>query len=69
MSIKPVWQRLLCMKGTKPVNNEDEIKLPFSLSKKATDEKKIKDHWRRIKEKIDAVKSENKDDSAESKTI
>jgi hypothetical protein len=53
----------------KPVNNEDEIKLPFSLSKKATDEKKIKDHWRRIKEKIDAVKSENKDDSAESKTI
>jgi hypothetical protein len=52
------------MKHTKPVNNEDEEKLPFSLSKKTVNEKKVKDHWQRIKTKIDAESSDNKDDKA-----
>jgi len=56
------------MKQKRPINNDPEEKLPFSLRKKAIDEKKINEHWQRIKNKIDAVSSENEDDSIDSKT-
>lgn len=52
------------MKDKTPNNDEDEVLLPFWLSKQPIDEKQIQEHWLRIKEKIADELSENDTDKS-----
>lgn len=53
------------MKDITPNKDEDEVLLPFWLSKQAIDEEQIQEHWLRIKEKITSELSENNTDASE----
>lgn len=56
------------MKDITPNNDEDEVLLPFWLSKQPIDEKQIQEHWLRVKEKITVELSENNTDTSENNT-
>jgi hypothetical protein len=44
------------MKRVKPVNEHEEIDLPFSFLKKDVNAEKVKQHWERIKKEINLYK-------------
>lgn len=50
------------MKKAKPIKEQDEENLPFSFIKKEVDSEKIKQHWQKIKEKIESGLAGPKDE-------
>jgi len=53
------------MKDIPPNNDDDDVLLPFWLSKQAIDEEQIREHWLRIKKKITNELSENNTDKSD----
>jgi len=51
------------MNRAKPIKEQEEENLPFSFSKKDVDAEKIKEHWQKIKNRIELDRADSKDNN------